>query len=192
MTLLWAYYWWLFASAAAIGIFAGWRAFRPMRIKGTYVPEQMAQLRQDRLRHRNRTLAAALIATFVLAIAVHGPSGHSDRFATQVEREARAVLVHYEVAFVDARLARGPLRRELLLAGPADDFQRGELVRIFTELRGVQTVRWVTPGSAVSGWRFPLPLMAEIALLALASFAAGLAISYVIDLRRRARRDAQL
>ncbi len=191
MTLLWTYYWWLFAGAVVIGALSGWRAFRPMRIKGTFPSGHMDQLRRNRLRHRNRTLAAALIVTLILAIAVHGPIGRSDRFAAQVEREARAVLVRFEVGFVDARLARGPLRRELQLSGPADDFQRRELVRMFSELRGVQSARWVTPAAAGSGWRFPLPLAIEIAVLALTGFAAGLIIAYLIDLRRRARRDAQ-
>ena len=191
MTLLWTYYWWLFAGAVAIGALSGWRAFRPVRIKGTFPPGHMVKLRRDRLRHRNRTLAAALVATIVLAIVAHGPTGRSDLFAAQIEREARAALVHYEVGFVNARLARGPLRRELQLSGPADDFQRRELVRMFGASRGVQSVRWVTPAAPGSAWRFPLPLAVEIALLALTGFAVGLIIAYLIDLRRRARRDAQ-
>jgi len=37
---------------------------------------------------------------------------------------------------------RGPLSRRLILSGPADDFQRTELVRILDETPGVLDVRW--------------------------------------------------
>jgi hypothetical protein len=46
------------------------------------------------------------------------------------------------MAGVSARLERGPLRRRLVLTGPADDFQRAELVRILDEVPGVAEVRW--------------------------------------------------
>jgi hypothetical protein len=43
---------------------------------------------------------------------------------------------------VQAKLQRGPLSRRLILSGPADDFQRSELLRILDETPGVLDVRW--------------------------------------------------
>jgi len=46
---------------------------------------------------------------------------------------------------VSARLERNPLRRRLVLSGPADDFQRAELVQILADIPGVAGVRWASP-----------------------------------------------
>ncbi len=43
---------------------------------------------------------------------------------------------------VQAHLQRRPLARRLILSGPADDFQRSELVRLLDETPGVLEVRW--------------------------------------------------
>jgi len=43
---------------------------------------------------------------------------------------------------IQAKLERGPLRRTLLLSGPADDFQREELPKIMATVPGVEAVRW--------------------------------------------------
>ena len=187
MIEVWSHYWGLFAAALVIGLLAGWRGFRPLRIKRAG-PANDSELQGLRRRHRNRMFAIGTAATVALAALVHGPIGQGKRLAAGVEQEARGVLVHYEMSQVEARLARGPLRRELVMAGPADDFQRGELVRMFNHLPGVQNTVWESR-SAPSPMRFPLPLLVEIALLALAAFGIGLAAAYVIDLRRRARRD---
>ena len=187
MIEVWSHYWGLFAAALVIGLLTGWRGFRPLRIRRAG-PANDSELQGLRRRHRNRMFAIGTAATVALAALVHGPIGQGQRLATGVEQEARRVLVHYEMGAVQARLARDPLRRELVMAGPADDFQRGELVRMFNHLPGVQTTVWAQR-SAPSPLRFPLPLLVEIALLALAAFGIGLAAAYVIDLRRRARRD---
>jgi hypothetical protein len=52
---------------------------------------------------------------------------------------------------VSAQLERGPLRRRLVLSGPADDFQRAELVQILDDIRGVKGVRWATPPNPSDG-----------------------------------------
>lgn len=189
MILVWSFYWWLFATAAALGGIAGWRAFGPLRIKGVHSPADAPMLQQLRVRHRNRVLAAAIIATILLAAAMHAGVGQGERFAARVGHDARAVLIHYEMQAVDARLARAPLRRELVLSGTADNFQRRELIRMFTHLDGVQAARWTAPGTEKSILRFPLPLLVETALLALASLGIGLTVAYIFELRRRARRD---
>ena len=43
---------------------------------------------------------------------------------------------------IQAKLQRDPLSRRLILSGPADDFQRSELVRILDGTPGVLEVRW--------------------------------------------------
>ena len=81
---------------------------------------------------------------------------------------------------VRAVVERRPLSRTLVLSGPADNFQRGELVRILNEVPGVARVRWAksSPGST-------LPMLLEVELAALLSFGLGLLLAYLIELRRR-------
>jgi hypothetical protein len=83
-------------------------------------------------------VAATLAATAIY----HGPMGKADEFAGAIEKDARAELDRQEMVQIDARLERGPLRRTLVLSGPADDFQREELPRIMIRTKGVDAVRW--------------------------------------------------
>ena len=99
----------------------------------------------DKRRKRTMTLIAGLAATLVGAIAWHWPLGAGDRLASQVEATARAELKHQEMFGVSARVERSPLRRRIVLSGPADDFQHAALVRIIDQLPGVSGVRWATP-----------------------------------------------
>ena len=87
-------------------------------------------------------LAIGIAAALALGWLYHGPLGTGDRLAAGIEAQARAELVRDEMAMVSARLERHPLRRSLVLSGPADDFQRGELVRIMSGIPGVGEVRW--------------------------------------------------
>jgi hypothetical protein len=114
----------------------------------------------------------------------HGPAGTAERFAAAVDGRSRQVLTDFEMTQVQARLERDPLRRTLLLSGPADDFQRSELVRIMDEVPGVANVRWTNAPEP-----FALPLLAEAELAALAGFGMGLILSYVLELRRRSRAE---
>ena len=100
----------------------------------------------------NRNLILALGAAAVLAETAlwHGPLGTGDRLAGKIERTARAELKRLEMPMVTARLERGPLRRRLVLSGPADDFQQRELIRIIDEIPGVSSVRWATPPGLAS------------------------------------------
>lgn len=96
---------------------------------------------------RNAILALGIAATIAETVIWHWPMGAADRLAAKVERASRAALVHLEMPMVTARLERSPLRRRLVLSGPADDFQQRELVRIMDEIPGVSGVRWATPPS---------------------------------------------
>lgn len=98
-------------------------------------------------------LGLGLALSLLLPALWHGPLGAGDRLAARIEGEARQLLDRYELPMVNARLERGPLRRVLVLSGPADDFQRGELVRLMDGLPGVAEVRWdpaSLPGETVA------------------------------------------
>jgi len=81
-------------------------------------------------------------ATLGVTAIYHGPMGKADKLTASIERAARAELDRQEMVQVDAKLERGPLRRTLVLTGPADDFQRDELPKIMIKTPGVEAVRW--------------------------------------------------
>ena len=91
---------------------------------------------------RRMILLMGLVATVGFAGLWHGPLGAGERLASEVETSARATLDYYELPMIQAKLQRRPLVRSLVLSGPADDFQRSELVRILDETPGVLDVRW--------------------------------------------------
>ena len=85
---------------------------------------------------------SGIAATIAASALWHGPLGAGERLATRAEKIARATLDYYEMSAVSARLARHPLSRVIILSGPADDFQRSELLRIMSQVPGVNEVRW--------------------------------------------------
>lgn len=158
MSPLWSYFWPVFAAGLLIGAVGGLIAFR-------------------RSRH-SLAIAGALSLSIAAALLWHGPLGAADRFAGQIERSARQTLDDYEMTRVSARLHRGPLTRRLELSGPADDFQRSELVRIMGGLPGVGRASWSGRGGGT-------PLIVEGGAVALAGFLIGLLLAYLVELRRR-------
>ena len=91
---------------------------------------------------RRTILLIGLAAVVGFTALWHGPLGAAERLAGEVESDARRMLDYYELPLIQAKLQRGPLARRLMLSGPADDFQRSELVRILDETPGVLDVRW--------------------------------------------------
>jgi len=91
---------------------------------------------------RRLILLAGIAATLGFTALWHGPLGAGDRMARKIEADARRQLDHDEMYMIQARLQRGPLARRLILSGPADDFQRSELVRRLDAIPGVLDVRW--------------------------------------------------
>lgn len=176
MNALWDHYWPAITLALVVGAVAGAVAFR--------LPRPMTPPAAELRRRRFAALAAGTLIAAGATALWHGPLGAGGRFAGQVERQARQTLVAFEMAQVRSRLETAPLRRTLVLAGPADAFQRSELVRIMGSVPGVGTARWA--GSPAAG---ALPLLAEASLAALAAFGLGLALSYFIELRRRSRAE---
>ena len=92
--------------------------------------------------NRRMILLLGLAATVGSTALWHGPLGAGERLASETEARARQTLDYYELPMIQAKLQRGPLSRRLVLSGPADDFQRSELVRILDETPGVLEVRW--------------------------------------------------
>lgn len=96
--------------------------------------------------NRRAIVVIGIVATVGFTALWHGPLGAGERLAAKSEASARRTLDYYELPMVQAHLQRGPLARRLILSGPADNFQRSELVRILDEAPGVLEVRW-NPGS---------------------------------------------
>jgi len=128
MTVLWHFYWPVFCAAMALGLVAGIIAFRG-----------------GGKRERNRRFGAGAIAALLVTIVWHGPVGNGERLAQAVERSARMTINNNELSHVTAQLERRPLRRTIVLHGPANDFQQRELLRIMDEVPGVGSVHWDRP-----------------------------------------------
>lgn len=132
---------------------------------------------------RNRTLFLIGIAGTLAAGALwHGPLGAGARLSARMEARTQQLLAEWDMTQVRGRVAQAPLRREVILGGRADDFQRSELKRLVALLPGVEAV-------AFDGEKRdqPLPLVVEAELAALIGFCIGLIIAYLGELRRRSR-----
>ena len=159
MNALWSYFWPVFAAGLAAGAVAGVIGFR---------------------RRARRNLALAIGCALALGAAAlwHGPLGAAQRLTTRIERDAHATLDFYEMSEVTAHLHRRPLTRHLVLSGPGDDFQKGELVRTVETLPGVSSASWSEAGGGP-------PLIAEAAAAAVVGFLFGVLLAYLVELRRR-------
>lgn len=131
---------------------------------------------------RRLIISLGILATILATALWHGPAGTAARISGTIEETARRTLDYYELPQVTARLERRPLGRRMLLAGPADDFQRSELVRIMRSIPGVSEAGWSTD-------RRTVPLLLEAATLALIAFGLGLLLAYLAELRRRANAE---
>ena len=144
MNPLWDYFWPIFAAGLVIGAVTGRLAYRQLLIVGRRPRLAGKTLIQEWRQARNMYFSGGAALALVAASLWSGPLGGGDRLAGRIERAARATLDHLEMTRVSARLERGPLRRRLVLSGPADDFQRAELVQILDDIHGVKGVRWAT------------------------------------------------
>lgn len=150
MTTLWHYYWPVIAIGVVIGAVTGSLLYNRLVVAAR---DQLAGLetpRDGNKRRRRNLFLAGLASTAAVAMLWHWPFGAGDRLAARVEAAALAELRHQEMLGVAARLDRSPLRRRIVLAGPADDFQQAELVRLIDALPGVSGVRWSTPPTAAT------------------------------------------
>lgn len=89
-------------------------------------------------------LAAALLAGWV----GHGPLGRGEAFVDRLQADSERVLREAALPGVTVRFPRDPLRREALLSGTANDFQKEGMGRLpglndrIRALPGVSGVRW--------------------------------------------------
>ena len=157
MNAFWAYFWPPFCVGLVLAVIAGAIGFRRA--------------------NRNWIFAGAAVLSIAAAALWHGPLGAADRFAATVDRSVRATLVAEYIPEVSGHLHRGPLTRTVLLSGPADDFQRSQLVDFIGEVPGVESATW----SNDSG----IPLIVEGAIAAILGFLLGLVLAYLRELRRR-------
>ena len=136
MNALWNYFWPSFAAGLVIGALAGTIALPAPQAAGS-----VAAL----------AIGAALSAASLRGVLWHGPLGAADRLDGAVERDARPTLDHYEMTQVSAHLHRASAHAaDLILSGPADDFQRSELVRHHgRSCRASASARWSTNGGGV-------------------------------------------
>ena len=91
---------------------------------------------------RFRILMLGIAASLAFTALWHGPLGAGDRMATRAEVIARRTLDYYELPMIQARMERQPMSRRIVLSGPADNFQRGELVRIMDQIPGILDATW--------------------------------------------------
>jgi hypothetical protein len=155
----WSYFWPVFGFGLLCGVIAGAIGFRSSS-------------------RRTIILLTGLAASIAGAAAWHGPLGAANRFAAEVNRDIQKTLVFYEIPQVSGHLHRGPLTRRAVLSGPADDFQRSELVRLTDQVPGVASTSWSAGGGGV-------PLLVQAGIAASLGFLLGLLLAYLVELRRR-------
>ena len=178
MNAFWSYFWPAIGLGLIFGILASSLAFRVRIVRVPERPNEPTLIARPR-RKRISLLAAGALAAVLAAALWHGPLGAADRFAREVEQVARQALIYNEIPEVSGHLHHGPLTRRLLLSGPADDFQRNELVIVMDQVPGVESVSWSKEGGGGT------PLIVEGALVALLGFLFGLLVAYLRELRRR-------
>lgn len=159
---LFDYFW----PALVIGVLVG-------AIGGTIIWRR--QLAGARRKAAHALAGLAAIAGFLLW---SGPLGAGERFIAAVEPPIQRMLVHYEMTQVTGKLRRAPLRRQIVYAGPADELQRTELVRMAEEAPGIASATWNLNVRAI-------PIVVEGAAVALIGLLVGLVIAYLLELRRR-------
>ena len=159
MNALWTYFWPCFAVGLLVGGPAGAIAFR-------------------RRSRRNQVLGVGLLGSLLLALVWHGPLGGADRFASKVQGGVDKTLAYYEMKTVSGQLHHGPLTRQVMLHGQADEFQKSELVRLINQIPGVTGTTW-------SGNSGGTPLIVQGLAVSVLGFLFGLLLAYLVELRRR-------
>lgn len=162
MNPLWAYFWPSFAAGLVVGAAAFTIIFR-RKLKGL---------------RKWLVFDGAIGVAALCSLIWSGPLGGGRRFIDAVEPAARRALDYYEMTQISARLGHGPLTRQLILEGPADEFQHSELVRLMSQLPGVSKATFDTGTGA-------LPIIVEGALVAIAGLLVGGLLAYLFELHRR-------
>jgi hypothetical protein len=153
-----------------------WNYFSPLLVIGLIVGAGITLMAFRRPLQKRRVWLIGVAAALVVTSLWHG-LGAAAALERKTEALTRQRLVDWEVPQMQARLHEGPLSRQILLSGPADDFQRGELVRIISDVPGVSNATWSDDGG--------IPLLAEGMLATLLGLMVGAIVAYLIVLRRR-------
>lgn len=142
--------------------------------------------------NRLRIALIGVAATIAAAGVWHGPLGAGERFAATVDQRAERTIRFNDVPEANgqpifkAAMQRQPLTRRVLIQGQPDSFQRAELARILNDIYGILDASWVDRNGEFQPALFLMPLAIEAQLLGLVSFALGMIIAYLLELRRRA------
>jgi hypothetical protein len=123
----------------------------------------------------------------------HGPMGNGERLVDAIESGAEAAVAGTSLPGISVRLGHDPLSRHATLSGPANSFQREGmgsqpgLTGIVAAVEGVSSVGWADePGGGSGG----MPLLAELSILLVLAFLAGLGVAWL--LWRRPKRESYL
>lgn len=131
--------------------------------------------------------AIGLAAVFLIGWLYHGPLGNGARFIDGLERQAQAAVASTNVPGVSVRLGHDPLSRHATLSGTADAFQRegqGELKGIndlVADIPGISGMHWADDAGAKP---VVLPLLAELLILVVIAYLAGLGLGWLLFRRR--------
>ena len=124
-----------------------------------------------------------LVAVLVMGWVWHGPMGNGARLTDAIEAGAEKAVADASLPGIAVRLGRDPLSRHATLSGPANSFQRKGmgsqpgLTGMVAAVTGVSSVGWADePGGTSAG----LPLLAELAILLVLAFVAGLGVAWLI------------
>lgn len=178
MSILWSYFWPAFSVGLLFGVVAGIFAFRAPRVRTKASESELAAAMSQWSRRRLSAIAGGAVAALIAVALWHGPLGAADRLAQDLEESARQTLIGHDAPpGLTARIHHGPLTRQLLLSGHADDFQREEAARLLGEVPGVSSAGWTESAG--------MPLIVEGFASALVGFLLGLLLAYLVELRRR-------
>lgn len=153
-----------------------WSYFSPLIVIGLVLGSATV-LMAFRKPLRKRRIWLGGVAAALIATSLFHALGAAASFEGKTEALVRQRLIDWEVPQMQGRLQEAPLSRQILLSGPADDFQRGELVRIISDVPGVSDATWSNDAA--------IPLLAEGTLATLLGLMVGAVVSYLIVLRRR-------
>ena len=156
---------------------AFWAYFLPMLGIGFVAGAFGASIGYLRPAKRKAGWIGAIVAALAATMLWHGPLGAADRFSAEVEAMARMSLNSWDMPQVSAHLHHGPLTRRVLLSGPADDFQRSELMKIIETVPGVSRASWKDTAG--------VPLLVEALVAGVVGFLFGWLLAYLVELHRR-------
>ena len=124
-----------------------------------------------------------LVAVLLMGWIWHGPMGNGVRLVDAIETGAEKAVADSALPGITVQLGRDPLSRHATLSGAANSFQRQGmgsqpgLTGMVGAVEGVSSVGWADEPGGTSGG---LPLLAELTILLVLAFLAGLGIAWLL------------